>query len=84
MEGTMIFFDIENADSRWYFEQHYRKLMESASPDFQAAMLAGCEIEYSSEVTPEGIKITGRTKNPVAVVRDAGQVTVYEAPHGQR
>jgi hypothetical protein len=51
----------------------------TAPADLKAALLAGCEIEYGSELTPAGLRMTVRTKNRIGVVREPnGRTTVYE------
>jgi hypothetical protein len=58
--------------------KYYTEFWKTAPADLQAAFLAGCEIEYGSEQTPTGLRITARTKNKVGVRRENGQITVYE------
>ena len=55
-----------------------RRFWEGASEDMKACVLAGCEIEFGSEWTPTGLRMTARTKNKVGIVRDNDQITVFE------
>jgi hypothetical protein len=65
-------------DIRPTLERWYRDFYESWPDDLKAAFLAGCEMEYGSEMTPAGLRVTARTKNRIGVVRDPdGRVTVY-------
>jgi len=75
----MTTFEIEEREPRLpFFADLYANFWKEASPDLQACMLAGCEMEYESKVTDEGIRLTVRTKHKVAVVRHPdGRVTVY-------
>ena len=48
----------------------YRRLIEDAPPAMKAAIAAGIPLEFSSEKTETGIRITATTKYPCALVGD--------------
>jgi hypothetical protein len=75
----MTTFELQSADIdlRPTFARWERDFYESWPDDLKAAFLAGCEIEYGSQMTPEGLHMTARTKDKIGVVREAGRVTVY-------
>jgi hypothetical protein len=78
----MTTFEIDpRAERSEAFTELVRRLREfwlTAPADLKAAMLAGCEMVYGSEMTPDGVKMTVSTRDKIAVCRDPnGQVTVY-------
>ncbi len=74
-------------DAAYYTGSPARELMERAymglitgNRVLHAACLAGCEIEFGSELTPGGLRLTARTKYPVAFDERTGRV--YERRAG--
>lgn len=72
--------DIDNAprEVRKLLNRLHYAFLQNASPEFTAAIQAGCEMEY--EVKQEGGDWTmnARTKHPVDVYRKYGKTFVYE------
>lgn len=72
--------DAKPAAMRDLIANAYRDLILKASDDFKACWMAGVPMNFTSEMTPTGMKITATTAHPCAVVHDplTHQTTVYQ------
>ena len=57
-----------SSESSSTMHEWYRRLLDGSSNEMRAAMAAGIPLEFSSEPTPGGVRITATTKYPCALV----------------
>ena len=75
---TLNDIDQSPRDVRPLLQRLHFALLRNASPEFQAAVAAGCAIEYECKQENGDWVMNARTTNPVAVYRKYGKTFVYE------